>query len=83
MTEQEFRMNLLIGGWVVKTPDEDDNSGVDTIYTNTDSVFSMGTKEGTDMVKIFQSGKPLGSRRFDVAFNEIHEHMVLMQSLNL
>lgn len=83
MTEQEFRMNLLIGGWTVSTPDEEDTSGVDTLYKNTDSVFSMGTKEGTDMVKIFQSGKALGSRKFDIAFQEIHEHMVLMQSLNL
>ena len=79
MNAQEFAMNLLIGGWIKTKAEEDSRSEI--MYTHTDSVFSMGTKEGSDKVLIYQSGKPLGSRHFEVAFNEIHGHMELMQDL--
>ncbi len=80
MNAQEFAMNLLIGGWIKTKCDEGSRSEV--LYTHTDSVFSMGTREGSDKVLIYQNDKPLGSRHFEVAFNEIHGHMELMQDLH-
>jgi hypothetical protein len=79
MNAEEFAMNLLIGGWIKTKCDEEARSEI--IYIHTDSVFSMGTKEGSDKVLVYQNGKPLGSRHFEVAFNEIHVHMELMQDL--
>lgn len=79
MTEQEFQMNLLIGGWIKTTPE--DNSRHDVIYTHNDSIFSLGTKEGMDKVGIYQNGKYLGARQYEIAYTEVNNHMILMCDL--
>ncbi len=79
MTREEFEMNLLIGGWVKK--EGIDALRVDTMYDHPDSVFSLGTKKGSNDVSIFQDGGYLGFLGYERAFNLVNDHMVLMQDL--
>ncbi len=78
MTREEFEMNLLIGGWIKK---ESEHIRADLIYTHNDSHLSIGTRNGSDTVALFQNGGYIGTLHYEDAFNKVNDHMVLMQDL--
>ena len=78
MNQQEFEMNMLIGGW---ERNDTDNHHCDEIFTHPESKISLGVSEKSEQVIVFMDEAYVGPTTYLDAIDKINFHMMLLADL--